>query len=195
MSTIDIKGVTGSLLFSHTCEGNSIKLTIEKAVSMGANLRGANLRDADLRGANLRDANLCGANLGGADLKGANLSGTNLYGAYLEDANLIGANLIGAYLRNANLISAYLEDANLIGAKLWNTKGDQTYIKNINTPTYNVCYTSDRLQIGCKNYSFEKWLKFNDQEIEAMDSEALSFWKENKELIFDEIEANPAKRG
>ena len=50
----------------------------KRAVLLGANLRGADLRDAnliyaDLRGADLRDANLHGADLRGADLRGANI--------------------------------------------------------------------------------------------------------------------------
>ena len=148
MITINIKSITGTILFTHTCDDNNLKLTVEKAVEEGTKLIGANL---------------WGANLGGANLKGADLKGANLWGA------------------------------DLYGANLWNVKGDQTYIKNIDTPTYNVCYTSDRLQVGCKDYSFEEWLSFSDQEIEAMDSGALSFWKENKDKVFDEIEANPAK--
>ncbi len=38
----------------------------------------ANLRGADLRGADLREANLRGADLGGADLREANLRGADL---------------------------------------------------------------------------------------------------------------------
>ena len=79
----------------------------------GANLRGADLSGANLRGANLSGADLRGANLSGADLRGANLSGANLRGANLRDANLSGANLSGADLRGANLSDANLSDANL----------------------------------------------------------------------------------
>jgi len=178
MNTITIKNITGTILFTHTCEDNTVKLTVEQAVRVGVNLWGANLRGVNLEGGNLRDANLMVA-----DLRWANLRGANLEGGNLRDANLEGAKLRGADL----------EGVDLIDANLWDTIGDQTYIKNIDTPTYKVCYTSDRLQIGCKNYSFEEWLKFSDEEIEAMDREALSFWEENKAYIFDEIEANPAK--
>jgi len=158
MKAITIQSTKGKALFTHACENNTIKLTVEKAVSEGVRL------------------------------EGAYLYGTYLAGAYLEGAYLEGANLVCS-----NLEGAYLEGADIGGARLWGTTGDQTYIKNIKTPTYKVCYTSDRLQIGCKNCSFKEWLSFSDQEIGAMDSEALSFWKENKAYIFDAIEANPAK--
>jgi uncharacterized protein YjbI with pentapeptide repeats len=77
-------------------------------ISSGADLCGADLRDANLSGANLRDANLSGANLSDANLSGANLCGAdlrdaNLSGANLRDANLSGANLSGADLRGADL--------------------------------------------------------------------------------------------
>ena len=79
----------------------------------GANLGGANLRDANLGGADLGYANLRYANLGGADLGGADLGYANLGGADLWDANLGYANLGGANLGDANLRYANLGYANL----------------------------------------------------------------------------------
>ena len=53
METIAIKNKSGEVLYTHTEEDNTLKITLEKAVKEGADLRGANLREADLRGANL----------------------------------------------------------------------------------------------------------------------------------------------
>ena len=61
---------TGSVLFEHEAEENTVRLTLEAAVSAGANLAGAYLD---------------GAYLAGANLDGANLDGANLDGAYLDD--------------------------------------------------------------------------------------------------------------
>lgn len=69
-----------TVLFEHDCENNSMKITLETAIVVNANLRGA-----DLRGADLSNANLSNANLRGANLYGANLSNANLYGADLRD--------------------------------------------------------------------------------------------------------------
>ncbi len=69
-----------SLKVLFECEADSLKLGVEKAVALRANLYGANLY-----GANLTRANLYGANLDGANLDGANLDGANLYGANLEN--------------------------------------------------------------------------------------------------------------
>jgi hypothetical protein len=52
----------------------------------------------------------------GANLHGANLREANLAGADLPRANLILANLAGAILRGANLTLATLHMANLCGA-------------------------------------------------------------------------------
>lgn len=47
---IEIKTIGGSVLFSFEKENNTIKDTVQKAVSEGADLRGANLEGAYLRG-------------------------------------------------------------------------------------------------------------------------------------------------
>ena len=99
---------SGSVLFEHEHENNSIKLTVEAAVKARANLARANLAGA----------NLAGANLDGAYLAGANLAGANLDGAYLARAYLARANLAGANLDRANLEGAKIrDDAALIGSR------------------------------------------------------------------------------
>ena len=49
---------TGLVLFEHEAENNTMKLTLEAAISAGANLAGANLARANLAGANLAGAYL-----------------------------------------------------------------------------------------------------------------------------------------
>ena len=101
---------TGLVLFEHEAENNTMKLTLEAAISARANLAGANLARANLAGANLARANLAGAYLAGAYLDGANLARANLAGANLARAYLAGANLDGANLAGANLAGANLAD-------------------------------------------------------------------------------------
>jgi hypothetical protein len=83
-------------------------------IKAGANLEGADLRDASLWSANLRNANLQGANLRGADLRSANLQGANLLSANLQGANLRGANLLSASLWGANLQGANLPSFQIV---------------------------------------------------------------------------------
>ena len=63
--------ITGAVLFEKDVE--LMRLCLQAAVEVGADLCGANLRGANLRYANLRDADLMGANLRDADLRDADL--------------------------------------------------------------------------------------------------------------------------
>ncbi|EDS1605712.1 pentapeptide repeat-containing protein [Salmonella enterica subsp. enterica serovar Uganda] len=123
----------------------------------GANLRGANLRDADLRGANLRDA----------DLRGADLRGANLRGADLRDADLRGADLRGADLRDADLRGADLRGADL---------PDLTFV--ILGEKYFISITNgEYVRAGCQNHTVEEWRKYSKHEIAEMDGrKALKFY-------------------
>ena len=121
METIEIKNINGVVLFSHTAENNTVKLTVEEAVKNDINLALADLGDAELAGANLRGANLRGANLRGANLKGAELTGANLSDADLREANFSMANLYRTNLDDADLYRANLTRANLYDADLYNT--------------------------------------------------------------------------
>ena len=98
---------SGNVLFSHEAEENTLRLTIEAAVTARAYLAGANLAGA----------NLAGANLAGADLAGANLAGADLAGAYLAGANLAGANLAGEILKIAPISMLNLKWSVLITAE------------------------------------------------------------------------------
>ena len=55
---ISIKSVGRIVLFEYESEDNTIKKTVERAISSSANLRSANLCSADLRSADLRSADL-----------------------------------------------------------------------------------------------------------------------------------------
>ena len=115
---IQIKSISGKLLFEYEKEDNCIKNTVIEAIRQGANLYGANLRGANLRDAYLSDANLRFADLRFADLRDANLRDANLSGANLSGADLYGANLRGANLSGADLRDTDLRDANLSGIKI-----------------------------------------------------------------------------
>ena len=160
--TVKILNRSGELLAQYGAEN------IRDANLRGADLRGAYLSDADLRGAYLRGANLSGAYLTGAYLRGAYLTGVDLRDANLSDADLGGANLSGANLSGADLSGANLSGANLI---------------IITWMYWTVCVTTGHIRIGCKSYTLKEWKNFTDDRISRMDSRALGFWRENKELI------------
>ncbi len=124
----------------------------------GANLRDANLGGADLRGADLRGADLRDANLGGADLRGADLRGADLRGANLRGADLYGANLRGADLRDANLGGADLRGADLRGADLRgaNLRGADLRDANLGDEKQQRALLSLR-QVVPESGAFEGW--------------------------------------
>ena len=117
---IQIKDIDDNVLFEYECEGNTLKRTVEVAVSQNADLDNANLYNANLYNANLYNANLENANLENANLYNANLDNADLYNADLYNANLENANLENANLYNANLENANLENADLYNANLEN---------------------------------------------------------------------------
>jgi len=145
---------------------------------------GVTLRGANLNGVNLSGTDLSGADLSGAYLRYARLSDANLSDANLSDANLSGANFNGANLNGANLDGADLSGADLSGASLWDAKGNGFEI--INGPInmfYSITMTKHAIQIGCKNYSYEEWLNFIDEDIKDMDYDALGFWNDYRDAV------------
>ena len=58
MTKIEIKSIFGSVLFTHECENNTIKTTLEEAVKQNANLENAYLYNANLKNAYLGNAKL-----------------------------------------------------------------------------------------------------------------------------------------
>ena len=109
-----------------------IRLILKGADLSGADLReaklvGADLREAKLVGAKLREAKLVGAKLREADLRGTDLRGRNLsepnritwvHPNMLSEADLSGTDLRGADLRAADLREADLSEADLSEADL-----------------------------------------------------------------------------
>ena len=125
---IDIKNwKTGDVIFSYTCEDNTIKKTVEEAVKQGVCLAYADLENADLSSVNLNGANLSVANLKYANLRNADLHNTNLMYSYLINANLIGTNLSVSNLNGVDLSGANLSNANLANALLLRTNLDKAF--------------------------------------------------------------------
>jgi hypothetical protein len=168
MKTIQIKSISGKVLFTYKCVDNTIAKTVEEAVKNStdlnsadlsyanlsyANLRYANLSYANLSYANLNSADLSYANLSYANLRYANLSYADLSYANLSYANLISTNLISANLRYANLSYADLSYANLNYANLSYAKTDKRYIQigcigsSKRLTTY--CFEDDKIMCGC----------------------------------------------
>ena len=136
------------LIHEHTCEENSVKVTLEHGVSDGvdfiraylrsARLQGANLKGANFNDANLEGANLTGANLRSAELKGANIENADLRGAILYRSDLRFINLAGAKLAQARLCGSNLAGANFFGAIIYNADFSFTNLAGANFDRTNL---------------------------------------------------------
>jgi hypothetical protein len=156
---------TGNVLFELQCK--SLKSCVEAAVSVGANLYGADLPRANLSGANLSRSDLSGADLSRSDLSRANLSRSDLSGADLYRANLSRSDLSGAYLFGANREKTTIQNTPLqiLGLR------------------WDIIIFDKDMRIGCEYHSIKDWWSFDDDRISDMDSDALAFWTTNKAML------------
>ena len=119
-----------------------IKKLLEAAVANSPKcLYGADLEGANLYGAQLREADLEGADLWVADLRNTNLEGAKLWFADLREAYLKGAQMQGACLWGADLQG--VQGADLVGAYLAGVDiSDNNFkgVKNLNYPLLNWAF-------------------------------------------------------
>ena len=115
---------TDAVLFAYDAENNTMRLTVEAAVSAKADLRGSdlsgsNLRYSDLSGSDLRYSKLSDSDLRDSDLSGSKLSGSDLSG----DRPILQIGPIGS---RADFLIAYLTDTGImIRAGCWyGTRGE-----------------------------------------------------------------------
>ena len=150
---------TGTVIFSHEAENNTIKLTVEAAV----NLRNSDLSNSNLRNSNLRNSDLSNSNLRNSDLSYSDLRNSDLSNSDLSNSNLRNSDLSGATYGNG--IPFTKPPLQLTGLK-WPILIMDTHIK-----------------IGCELHPTSDWAGFKNSRIKLMDANALDFWATNKDLI------------
>lgn len=57
-------------------------------------------------------------------------------------------------------------------------------VGHLTTSEWDVHFNHDMMRIGCQEHRIERWREMTDGEIRAMDSGALEWWGEWKEIIF-----------
>jgi hypothetical protein len=60
------------------------------------------------------------------------------------------------------------------------------YTENYNGSGWDVLRFGKMLKIGCEVHSLAEWAKFSDRRINAMDSNALKFWKKHKSKLLED---------
>ncbi len=104
----------------------------------GANLNGADLRNAVLKQSNLSGVKLDNAMLANADLSYSTLANASLVNADMKQSNLKGADLSYTDLSEADLKNARLEEANLYNAILVNAKLEQVNLRDTDLEGANL---------------------------------------------------------
>lgn len=56
----------------------------------------------------------------------------------------------------------------------------------LNLPIWPVRIQADNIKIGCQRHSASEWFDFEDTQIKAMQTRALDWWREHKQIIHDE---------
>ncbi|MGR8979748.1 MAG: pentapeptide repeat-containing protein [Gammaproteobacteria bacterium] len=108
-----------------------------------------------------------------ATLSGINLSNTHLIEANLRGAHLIHTDLTGAFLNDADLSGADLTGADLRKAILLNTKFNNAYYADKNTPkeVYALVYRGDLIEVDPRPTIFPD--NFNPKEMGMLKIETL----------------------
>ena len=136
-------------------------------------LKNVDLSFRGLEFLNLHLASLCDVDFTNSILDGANFSDANLACSNFTNASLFGVNLSGA-----NLSGAILD-----GVDIRYAIGNSREVKTFQLPKYNIIITKTDMAIGCKQFSIEEWFSFDDEEIELLSIDALSYWNTYKDLI------------
>ena len=166
MITIEIRRWDNrDIIFSHSCENNTDRITVEEAIKQKVslayadlrcfNLGNAYLRDTDLSNADLACANFYNADMSFAKLNNAGLVGANLAKAILRFSVLVGADLCGADLSKTDLSNSNLNKADLFNATLFKTCLDGSIVDNIRT----------NYPMNLPDGEFIAWKKVNEEYI------------------------------
>lgn len=153
-----------------------------KTIDLGyMNLSHMNLEGIDLSGVYLSNVNFSHTNLLHANLSETNCYRANFYRACLYKTNFTKANLNGAILIRTDFSQTNLSETNL-----HNVIGDGRRIITLALEHTLVIY-DDTLIIGCHRKRISEWVELEKNE-ESLNSfleanNAVSFYKENKELI------------
>ena len=116
---IELKHGYDCVVFSHECEDNTIKKTVEEAIKQGVSLKGIFLCGADLEDTDFSGVDLSYVKFDGANLRNTNFSGANLCSANLSRVDLFNANMENANLSCTKIISSICNCANFSGANFY----------------------------------------------------------------------------
>lgn len=99
---IQIKNKTNnSIIFQHDEDNNTLKKTLELAVSQNVNLTNADLKFSDLQGATLSGGNFTSADFLYSNMKNCSLTNCNFSNVIFKFVNLNGADMSNSNRTNS----------------------------------------------------------------------------------------------
>lgn len=163
MEKIVIKNIAGEEIFSHECEGNTYKKTVEAAIAHALDnpdydaqrrysydtLAGVDFSNQDLRGVDFRFLNLENSNFENSDLRECGFYETNVRTCYFKNAILSKSNFENSDLTNANFSGATcagvnFEDSDLTNANFSYANCDRAVFEGAEIKGMHVKSTSFR---------------------------------------------------
>lgn len=167
MKTIEIKNIEGKILYSYTCENNSISKTLEQAsiehiclnyadlsrkLIENVKLSQLRLTKADFTNSvfnnvTIKDSHLGGANFTYADIKDTSFIDTicyhsNFINSFIKDSKFLSCSLDNALFYHADIINSEFQ------SRMWGTNFIGTLFDNVNYNNNIIKSTHDVVCIG-----------------------------------------------
>lgn len=83
-----------------------------------------------------------------------------------------------------------MRGVNLQEATLWSTIGNGVEIKSLQCGEYDIAFTRDIMQIGCQRHKIDEWFEFDDDAIDFMHKNALTWWRKWGPILKQIVEAS-----
>jgi len=145
-NTIQLKSISGKVLFEYNAENNTVKKTLEEAIKQRINLCRLDLYGADLSGIFLNGDYFVDTNFEGADLSRSILKDVEIRDSNLKGVNLNYAHMINCKLSKHNVFChATLNYINVLGLR-----SDDTDFSYANLDY--ACFRRSHLEHG--NFSY-----------------------------------------
>jgi len=166
--TYVIRSVDGSVI--HRGKGSSLKKLVERLVSDGASMAGANLSGLSLSHLDLEGGNFAGACLDGADLRGSILKNANFRKASLKGVNGAGVMAERADFTEADLSADAGKPSRFTGSTFTYARMDGAIAERTD---FSQCFMSSSSFVGARavRASFEGAVLHN---VDWADSETLA---------------------
>jgi len=160
------------------------------------NFTGQTLENVDMSGKDLSGAILTNAHIFSCNFTNTNLTDVIAVGTHFYDTDFTNATFKNAYLARAQFTLSTFKKTDL-----WNVAGDGIHIISLQLGGYNICYTSEILQIKCLQFDLPKIWWMTDEEVLSRSLkrdnretiEIARWWHKWKSQIYQIVNSNPAK--